>query len=135
MKRDISNRPKNILVIDPDKEFSENVRLFMEQDYHVDIRQNIEYIDHTIILRRINLVVIDAEYVTRDLVPVLNTIRRHHPGLKIIIMYTYLPEDKILEKDLIDLSDDVIAKPFNVDLLKDKVDHLLLQQKSSSFLR
>lgn len=134
MKRAIKDHPKNLLVIDPDKEFSENVRLFMEQDYHVDIRQSLEHMDRTIILRRIDLVVIDAEYITRELLPLLKDSRLNHPGLKIIIMYTYLPDDKNLERGLIELADDVIAKPFNVDVLKEKIDHLLLLSKSSSFL-
>ena len=115
----------NILVIDPDEEFCKNVRLYLEENYNVNARQGLEYLDYTILFNSIDLILIEADYADSNLVQLLERLKTNHPDLKIIIMYTYFPADKIVEKALAKDADDMIAKPFDVYQLKSKVDTLL----------
>lgn len=125
MKR-IDSKNINILVIDPDEDFAQNVQMFLEETYSVGTRQGIEYLDYTIILKQIKMIILDVESVDQNVIELLNQIRSNHENVKIIIMYTYFSSDKEFEKTLINHADDVIAKPFDVTLLKNKVDSLLL---------
>lgn len=131
MNKDESFR-KNILVIDPDEEFCRSVRLFLEESYNVTTRQGVEYIDYSIILNKIDLLIIEVDLADRELVQLLHYIRQNHAHIKIIVMYIYLPSDKNLERALTNDADDMIAKPFDVDLLRQKVDVLLNHKRFSS---
>jgi len=124
MKRQFISK-KNILVIDPDKEFCKSVRLYLEENYNVYSRQGLEYIDYTILLKQINLLLIDADYANQNLLSLLADSRQKHPDLKIVIMYTYFSSNKKEEFNIAETADDMIAKPFDVQLLKEKVDLLL----------
>ncbi len=130
MNEDDTASKKNILVIDPDEDFSRNVRLFLEDNYRVIARQELEYIDYTIRLHRIDLLLIEAEYAGSDALSLINHLKASHRNLKIIIMYTYFSADKVTEKNLADCTDDMITKPFDVGLLKEKVDKLLQSNRS-----
>lgn len=114
-----------ILVIDPDEDFSNDVRLFLEDNYHVDTRQTIDHLDYTIILNKVDLIILAVDYPDNNLTSLLDQIRKNHNKIKIIIMYTYFPLDHNLEKSLVNHADDMITKPFDVALLKNKVDVLM----------
>lgn len=122
----IYKKTKNILVIDSDRDFCKNVRLYLEQDYNVVTRQRLKYIDYTIILNKIDLLIIDEGFNKPNLLNFIQDIKQKHPHLKIIVMYTYFQSDKKTEQELFQFVDDMIAKPFDVKLLKTKVDHLFL---------
>jgi len=114
-------KQKNILVIDTDKDFCRNVRLYLEQDYNVVTRQRLAYIDYTIILNKIDLLIIDADFDKNNLVEFILNIKKNHHHIRIIVMYTYFQSDKKTEKDIFQYANDMIAKPFNVNILKNKV--------------
>ena len=116
---------KRILVIDPDEDFCRNVRLYLEESYEVTSRQGLEYIDYTILLNRVDLLLIEADFADFELVNALQRIRKDYPSLRIIIMYTYFPADRKIERALVKIADTTIAKPFDVFQLKTKVDDLL----------
>ena len=120
-----SNSKKNILFVDPDKEFCKSVRLFLEESYAVTCRHDLEYIDYTILLKRIDLMVIDADFGSQKLADMLVFINQKHPLLKSVVMYTYFSSDKKEERIISEEADDMIAKPFDVKLLKGKLDSLL----------
>jgi DNA-binding NtrC family response regulator len=122
--------PKNILVIDPDEDFCRNVRLFLEDNYRVISRQELEYIDYTISLNRIDLLLIEAEFAGADVLTLIKHLKAHHRELKIIIMYTYFSTDKSTERILAKNTDAMITKPFDVGLLKEKLDNLLQSDRS-----
>ena len=118
---------KNILVIDADEEFSRDVRLYLEENYHVTTRQGLEFLDYTIILKKTDLLILEADYADRTLLKLIEQLKQNHPTIKILIMYTYFHSDTLVEKALVNDADDVIAKPFDVVMLKNKVDQLLSQ--------
>ena len=117
---------KNILVIDPDEEFCANVRLYLEDSYNIISRQELEYIDYTIGLNRIDLLLLEAEYAGPNVLTLIKHLKRNHRNLKIIIMYTYFSTDKNTEQILAKDTDGLINKPFDVGILKEKLDKLLL---------
>ena len=119
------NANANILVIDPDREFCKSVRLYLEESYNVFSRQGLDNIDYAILLKRIDLLLIDADYITENLSEVLSSIHSKHPNLKIIIIYTYFSSNKKEELTIAEEADDLLAKPFDVKVLKEKVDHLI----------
>ncbi len=125
MERACATSKKNILVIDPDEDFCRNVRLYLEDNYNVRTRQGMEYIDYSIILYKIDLLLIEADFATKDSIKIISKLKQTHPKLKILVMYVYFPPDRSIEKALARDADDMIAKPFDVDLLKAKVDTLL----------
>jgi len=118
---------KNILVIDADEEFSRDVRLYLEENYHVTTRQGLEFLDYTIILKKTDLLILEADYADHTLLKLIEQLKQNHPTIKILIMYTYFHSDTLVEKALVNDADDVIAKPFDVVMLKNKVDQLLSQ--------
>ncbi len=126
------NRTKKILVIDPDREFCNNVRLYLEEDYQVLTRQGLRNLEETVLLRQIDLLIIDADYSIDYLVLLIGRLRSKYPSLKIILMYTYFNADKQVERILASDVDDVIAKPFDVDRLKAHIDVLLSRKKRIS---
>jgi len=121
----LSSKKKSILVIDPDEEFCRSMRLYLEEDYLVTSRQSLDYIDYAIILNKIDLLIIEADLANEELIALISQIRKNHPAIKIIVMYIYLPSNKSIGKALVQDADDMIAKPFDVDILRMKVDALL----------
>jgi DNA-binding response OmpR family regulator len=131
MKNEEVLSKKNILVIDPDEDFCTNVRLFLEENYRVTARQELDYIDYSILMNGIDLLLIEAEYAGTDVLALVKNLKKNHKNLKIIIMYTYFSSDKVTEKSLAAYTDDMINKPFDVDVLKEKIDTLLLPRDFS----
>ncbi|MEJ2052962.1 MAG: response regulator [Calditrichaceae bacterium] len=113
-----------VLVIDPDEDFSRDVRLFLEDTYYVDTRQTIDQLDYIILLNKIDLIVMAVDYPDKNLISLLEQIRKNHKKLKIVIMYTYFSSGQDFEKSLVNYADDIITKPFDVALLKNKLDSL-----------
>ena len=72
------------------------------------------------------MLLIEAEYAGSDVLSLVKHLKKNHRHLKIMIMYTYFSTDKVTEKNLADDTDDMINKPFDVDLLKEKIDALLM---------
>lgn len=122
----IKSKTIKILVIDPDEDFARDVQMFLEDTYCVTTRQIIDLLDYTIILNNIDVIILSVDSVDKAFITLLEKIRRNHSNIKIIIMYTYLSSDRAVEKKLIEFTDDIITKPFDVTILKNKVDSVLI---------
>jgi len=116
---------KNILVIDPDPELCTNVRLFLEESFRVYTRQSLTYIDYAVILNQIDLILIEADFGSDQLIPLITSLRQNQPRVKVVLMYTFFPIDRSDEKSLAALSDGLISKPFDVIELKTRLEKLL----------
>jgi len=116
----------NILVIDPDEDFARDVKLFLEDAYSVEIRSTLDQLDYTIILNQIDVIIIAIDSIDELYFQLIEQIRTNHVKIKIIVMYTYIATDKEIEHKLVKCTDDMITKPFDVILLKDKVDSLFI---------
>ncbi len=112
------------MVVTPDKDFCRSVRLYLEESYTVYDRRTLDKIDYAVMLRRIDMLVIDVDSMSSGVGSVLYELRKKYPSLVIIILYTYFaqPQD---EKQLAVISNEMLAKPFDVKLLKKHLDSYL----------
>ncbi|WP_456405829.1 hypothetical protein [Caldithrix abyssi] len=115
----------NLLVIDPDHEFCKNVGMYLEDSFNVYIRDNVEYLDYTIILNRIDLVIVNVDNADEKLLKELFNLKQQHQNVKIILMYTFIPDKPEIRRQLKKIADALITKPFDVELLKIKIECLL----------
>ncbi|MEJ2542918.1 MAG: response regulator [Calditrichaceae bacterium] len=122
----IGERKINVLVIDPDEEFAHDVKMFLEDTYCVNIKPTIDKLDYSNTLDHVNVIIIAIEFLSKDFINLIEQLRKKHENIKIISMYTYITSDKELEHKLIEYSDDIITKPFDVTLLKNKLDSFLI---------
>ncbi|WP_456443788.1 hypothetical protein [Caldithrix abyssi] len=115
----------NLLVIDPDHEFCKNVGMYLEDSFNVYIRDNVEYLDYTIILNRIHLLIVNVDNADEKLLKELFNLKQQHQNVKIILMYTFIPDKPEIRRQLKKIADALITKPFDVELLKIKIECLL----------
>ncbi|NOX87958.1 MAG: hypothetical protein GXO77_02955 [Calditrichaeota bacterium] len=106
--------------------------MYLEETYNVYTREGIDYLDYSIFLNRINLLLINIDNATDHLLDEIKSLKNNHPRIKIVLMYTFLPEDSALRKALMLNSDGLIAKPFDVVRLKAKIDSLLRDQENTT---
>lgn len=114
-----------ILVVDPDEDFARDIQLFLEETHSVDTRQEVDQRDYTIILDNIDVIILAVDALCQNVIALLEKIRGNHKKIKIIIMYTYFSSARDIEKILVNYADEMITKPFDVTLLREKVDLLL----------
>jgi DNA-binding response OmpR family regulator len=100
--------------------------MFLEDTYCVNIKPTIDKLDYSNTLDHVNVIIIAIEFLSKDFINLIEQLRKKHENIKIISMYTYITSDKELEHKLIEYSDDIITKPFDVTLLKNKLDSFLI---------
>ena len=130
MQKNENTFKHNVLVIDPDHEFCKNVGMFLEDSFNVYIRDGLEYLDYTIILDQIQLMLVNVDNADEAFLEELTNIKQNHPDVKILFMYTLMPEKAEIRFKIKKLADASIAKPFDVELLKIKMDCLLKEIRS-----
>ncbi len=115
----------NILVVDPDHEFCKNVGMYLEESFNVYIRDCVEDLDYTILLNQIQLIIVNVDNAEDAFLDALFNLKQNHNEVKFILMYTFIPERPEIKQKLKKLADALIAKPFDVELLKIKIECLL----------
>ncbi|MCD6375123.1 MAG: hypothetical protein J7L94_06315 [Caldisericaceae bacterium] len=121
---------KNVLVLDPDREFCKNVGMFLEDRFNVYIREDVESLDYTILLNQIQLMLVNVDNADAAFLEELSHIKKNHPEVKILFMYTIMPEKADIRLKIKKLADASIAKPFDVELLRIKMECLLRDVRS-----
>ncbi|HHE55579.1 MAG TPA: hypothetical protein ENL21_07335 [Caldithrix abyssi] len=122
---------KNVLVLDPDREFCKNVGMFLEDRFNVYIREDVESLDYTILLNQIQLMLVNVDNADAAFLEELSHIKKNHPEVKILFMYTIMPEKADIRLKIKKLADASIAKPFDVELLRIKMECLLRDVRST----
>ncbi len=112
------------MVVTPDKDFCNSVRLYLEDSYTVYDRRTLDKIDYAVMLRRIDMLLIDVDTMPAGFVSAVWELRKKYPKLVIIVLYTYFAEQQD-EKQLAVVSNEMLAKPFDVKLLKKHLDSYL----------
>jgi DNA-binding response OmpR family regulator len=120
----VKTTTKNIMVVTPDKDFFNSVRLYLEDSYNIYDRRTLDKIEYTIMLRRIDILLIDVDTMPSGFVAAVWELRKKYPKLVIIVLYTYFAEQQD-EKQLAVVSNEMLAKPFDVKLLKKHLDSYL----------
>lgn len=124
--------PYNILLVDDDRDFRDEVRDYLE-DYRIIEASNGE--EALKLLRKpneIDLVILDVMMPGLHGTEVLKEIKRIAPDLGIIILTGYSSEDVAIEA-LKGHADDYIEKPLNINKIKESIEDLLeaTEKKSS----
>ena len=116
---------RTVLIIENDHDLAESIRLFLEDSYRVYVTRDPLKISDIISRRKIQLVLTDIDVPNSSIQKQLSNIKSTYPDVKIIVMYMFLDEEELMEQLLFQCADDYIFKPFDADVLRQKLDRLL----------
>ena len=116
---------KAVLIIENDRDLAESIRLYLEDSYRVYITKDPSKVHDFITRHKVQLVLTDIDIPSSALQEQLSCIKSANPDIKIIVMYMFLDEEELMEQLLFQTADDYIFKPFDADVLKQKLDRLL----------
>jgi len=122
-----------VLLLENDIDLADSIRAFLEDSYRVFVTENPDEIPTYISRYRIHVVITDVDAHHPNLDKILKKIKSSEPQVKIILMYLFIDEDEISEKSVFLDADDIIIKPFDVDVLRHKLDKLYKASQFSSF--
>jgi len=132
MKRD--KNAQAVLILENDIDLADSIRLYLEDSYRVYVTRHSSKLLRYITRYRIKLILTDVDTPSIDLQRQLAEIKSSNPDVKIMLMYMFFDEEGVSEKSLLQSADDYISKPFDADVLKQKLDRLL-NVKSTSTLQ
>ena len=123
--KDFDNAARTVLIIENDHDLAESIRLFLEDSYRVYVTRDPNKICDIITRRKIQLVLTDIDVPNSSIQQQLSDIKSACPEIKIIVMYMFIDEEELMEQLLFQSADDYIFKPFDADVLRQKLDRLL----------
>ena len=115
---------KAVLIIENDIDLADSIKLYLEDSYKVYITRDPAQISRFISRHDIKLILTDIEVVSPELKQRLIKLKTSHPDVKIILMYMFFDEDEIEDQSFFRNADDYIFKPFDANVLKNKMDKL-----------
>ena len=122
---------KAVLIIESDKDLADSIKLYLEDSYQVYIAKDPAQISIYISRYQIKLILTDIDVASPELQKRLIHLKTSNPEVKIILMYMFLDEDEVQEQRFFKNADDYIFKPFDADVLKNKLDKLLAMQSAN----
>ena len=122
---------KAVLIIEGDKDLADSIKLYLEDSYRVYITKDPAQIGRYISRYHIKLILTDIDVASPELQKKLIHLKTSNPDVKIILMYMFLDEDEVQEQPFFKNADDYIFKPFDADVLKNKLDKLLAIQSAN----
>jgi DNA-binding NtrC family response regulator len=131
MKTDL--KYPGVLLLEKDNDLADSIRAFLEDSYRVFVTENPDELPVFISQYHIHVVITDVDALHPKLDKILKEIKSSDPQVKIILMYLFIDEDEISEKSIFLDADDIILKPFDVDVLRHKLDKLYKASQFSSF--
>jgi DNA-binding response OmpR family regulator len=120
-----SESAKTVLILEDDRDLADSIRVFLEDIYPVYIIDDPGKLKSYISKYRIKLLVTDLDMSVPDLKQDLHSLKSSNPGIKIMLMYMFLDEDRQKVHSILEDADDCIFKPFDADVFRLKVDRLL----------
>jgi DNA-binding NtrC family response regulator len=123
--RQSSKINKAVLIIENDPDLAHSIRLYLEDTYKVYVAKDSAQVADFIRRHKIGLILTDIDVSSPDLHNQLSKIKVSNPDIKIILMYMFLDEDEIQEQLIFNKADDYIFKPFDADVLRNKLEKLL----------
>ncbi len=122
---------KAVLIIEGDMDLADSIKLYLEDSYQVYITKDPAQIGWYISRYHIKLILTDIDVASPELQKRLMHLKTSNPDVKIVLMYMFLDEDEVQEQPFYKNADDFIFKPFDADLLKNKLDKLLAIQSAN----
>ncbi len=125
----LKNKKQKILLFDNDNELANNIKLYLEDIYSVRIVISTEGLISEINNNSYDFLIFEVNSFDIHFNKIINKIRLIVPNTKIILMCTFFDTDINTERFILSKVDDYIFKPFNVNLLKQKLTILLTSKK------
>ena len=116
---------KTVLILEDDRDLADSIRVFLEDNYPVYIIDDPGKLESYISKYQIKLLVTDLDMSVPDLKHDLHSLKSSNPGIKIMLIYMFLDEDRKKMHSILEDADDYIFKPFDADVFRLKVDRLL----------
>ncbi len=123
---------KQVLILEQDKDLADSIRIYLEENYIVHICAEPQKLLERIAYHPIDVLLTGIDFPLANLRNLLHQIKMTRPEIKIIVMYMFFDADRGTENLILNDADDYIAKPFDVGILKNKLDKLLFSRKSDS---
>ena len=125
MMRTLQKSANSVLILEDDPELADSIRLFLEDTYRVYTINDPSQLKLYINKYGIKLLVTDLDMSYPNLENNLQLIKSSNPGMKIILMYMFLDDEKQKNHSILKEADDYIFKPFDADVFRYKIDRLL----------
>ena len=123
------NKKRKILLFDNDKELADNIKLYLEDLYAVNIVTNIDNLAPELFKQSYDFLIFEATSTDIHYNIIINKIRLIVPDTKIVLMCTFFDTDNNTERSILGNVDDYIFKPFDVNLLRQKLIKLYSPKK------
>jgi len=116
-----------ILVVDDDRSVSTVVRMTLEDQYDVStVDSAVEAFEH-MAANKVDLVLLDIKMPWMSGLEALEKIRKRYPEMTVVMMTAYPTEDNV-RRSMKSGAKGFIAKPFELDELRDYVDKTLSEK-------
>jgi DNA-binding response OmpR family regulator len=113
-----------IILLENDIDLADSICAFLEETYRVFVIQDPAELPSYITRYQINLIISDVDTHHPNLEKILKRIKTTDPRIKVLLMYLFIDEDEVSDKSIFKDADDIILKPFDVDVLRNKLDKL-----------
>jgi len=120
---------ERIIVIDDDPRIIKSVKMIFPEYEVIDFSNGKMALSYLRKPNDINLVLLDVMMPEMDGLTVLREIKNIKQNIRVVMMTAYGSQD-IAVQALRNRADDFIEKPFNIDKIKDKIQHLLSERKT-----
>ena len=125
-------KKRKILLFDNDKELADNIKLYLEDLYSVNVVTNIDNLAPELFKTTYDFLIFEVSSIDADYNIIINKIRLIVPDTKIVLMCTFFDTDNNTERLILGNVDDYIFKPFDVNLLRQKLIKLYSPKKAVS---
>ena len=120
---------QSVLLFDCDFELAKSIKIYLEESYFVKIISHENMVVSELNKTKYDFFIFDYSCMNDCLVELIDKIHILSPTTKNILMCTYLNAEMNNERVILSKIDDCIFKPFNVNLLKQKLSRLNPQKQ------
>jgi DNA-binding response OmpR family regulator len=114
-------KKQTILLFDNDIELANNIKLYLEDTYTVRIIINSKELFAEINKNTYDFFIADFNSINIYFINIITKMRLNSSKMKIVLMCTFFDNEIYSERIILNKVDDYIFKPFNVNLLKNKI--------------
>ena len=130
------SQKKDVVILDSDQDLAQSIKLYLEDSFRVHLVKNPTQLLRILKQTKCDYLISEVDFPKSKFQKVIKFVKNSHPEINIILMYTFFDGEGILEKTVLSKADDFIFKPFDVRILKSKLDQLVQKkEKSSRFSR
>jgi len=115
----------SILLVDSDREFCRSMALFLREHFSVFVAYSVTDVFYTVYLNNIKILLVNVDALSvRDIEELLH-LRRQFPCVKIVALYTYLPQEYEKTRMIREMAEVLLPKPIDAERLLVKIEALL----------